>query len=81
MFIKVEVDPEDEEGNKRGHEPVRINVNYITDYRPWLNNKRESKTVFFFDKRLKKPKIIANISVEEVDEMLNTKKNYEESVA
>ncbi len=51
--------------------PVRIPIDDIADYREWLNHENKSLTVFFFKKHTKRRKLIAEISVEEVDKMLN----------
>lgn len=51
-------------------EDVRVNLEFVTDYRKWLNNDDKEQTVFFFDKKIKKKRLIADISVEEVDEKI-----------
>jgi hypothetical protein len=48
-------------------------MTYVTDYRPWKDQDKEAKVVFFFDKRMQKPKLIAEHSADEIDEMLNIK--------
>jgi hypothetical protein len=52
-------------------EPVRVNLEFVTDYRKWLNKDDKEQTVFFFDKKIKKKRLIADISVEEVDKIIN----------
>lgn len=53
-------------------EPVRIPIDDIADYRKWLNHEDKELTVFFFKKHTRKGKLIGEISVQEVDSILNT---------
>lgn len=66
-FIKIPISSRDGKDKR----PVRIPVSDIADYREWLNNDGKQLTVFFFKKHTRRRKLIAEISVEEVDGMLN----------
>jgi len=51
--------------------PVRVNTRYITDYRVWLNQEKKDMTVVFFDKSQRKPRMILDLPIDEVDKLLD----------
>jgi len=57
-------------------EPVSINMKYVIDYRRWRNNEGKEQTVFFFDKSARKNKIVADISVEQVNKAMSPLKEF-----
>ena len=71
LFLKLPVFKTDEGGKpKEGLEDVRINMRYVTDYRPWMHEDKEL-TGIFFDKRCKKPKLLSPVSCEAIDEAVS----------
>jgi hypothetical protein len=62
--------------NEKGDEleTLRVNTEYITDYRRWLNTDNKEQTVFFFDSKIRKKKLVADITVMEVDKQISKTK-------
>jgi len=69
-FIKVPVIKERDGEIKKEKEDVRINIRYITDYRPWMTKPGEdSVTAIFFNPQCKKPKLLTTMSVQDLDRL------------
>tara|TARA_R110002020_G_scaffold148779_2_gene324823 strand:+ start:1297 stop:1536 length:240 start_codon:yes stop_codon:yes gene_type:complete len=53
-------------------EPTSINMNYVIDYRRWRNEGGKEQTVFFFDKSARRSKIVADVSVDDVNRAISS---------
>lgn len=70
-FIKVPIRVKKKDGSEETSED-RFPTDDILNYRKWHNVEGEDLTVIFFKKYTKRRKVIAVISVEELDKKLGT---------
>jgi hypothetical protein len=73
MYICVPVHKSKANANgSRDIEHTRINMDDVTDYRPFKTDGEPDYTAIFFNKNLNKPMVVALVPVEKIDMAIGT---------